>query len=287
MRALLSSTAEGGSVTASGAITALTEALTVPADVALTLSGASTFASGDYDVTVNGTLTLGGSTTQLAPEGNMTVNGTLTLSDGSSSITMATGKVLTLAETATASSGTGAIVAQGDVSGGTITIAGTAGYTTDPAGIVVNNFGAAVTAIMMTTATLTDKETIDLDATFNNNSGSIYGIGSIALTGNSATAIKDGANGSTGGAVNVESGVTLGGTLTGTAKSGKDASDFDDETDFALSLTSTTNVSIEDGDYNSATQKVGVIAFGGVQLKHSNLIGPVLAPFHIGVDTQR
>ena len=65
----------GGTITASGAITALSAALTVPEDVVLTAANA-TFTTGAFAVTVDGTLTAASAT--FAAVTSLTVDGTLT-----------------------------------------------------------------------------------------------------------------------------------------------------------------------------------------------------------------
>jgi hypothetical protein len=257
-----------GNVTASGAITILTEAFTVPAGVDLSLTNASaTFDTGNYAVTVEGTLTLNG-VTAFTPANDVIVNGELVV-DSSSGITFA-GAV----------SGTGVIKAYG---GGTITIGGTEYTTASANGIAAGDLTDAAAAIAGETA-LTNSA-IDLTSTFGAQSTSI---GSIALADDSATAILNGGDGSSGSPVTVSSGISLAGSLTGTGASGTDSTDLGSGSPFTLSLTGagTNEVSIAD-DACTGAQKLGVIAFSGVQLQYGELIGPVLPAFHIGVDTQR
>jgi hypothetical protein len=267
---------EGGpdALTVGGTITSLSATFEVPAGKTLTLSGPSTFAGGDHDVTVTGTLILGSAVTAFAPGGEVAVDGSLVL-EANSVITIASGETLIVTGSV---SGAGTIVAQGDGSSGTITI-NSVEYTTTANGVVGDDLAGAAAAIVAETA-LTDGVT--LDAAFD--ASSVTGIGSIVLDSAAATAIKAGGDGSTGGDVAVTSGITLAGTLTATTVTGTD-SDLT-ATDFALSLTGT-KVSIADSDNTGNTPKFGVLEFDAVQLQHSELIGPPLAAFHIGVKTLR
>jgi hypothetical protein len=88
---LAASAAEGGTVTASGAITTLTADLSVPAGVSLSLTNSSaTLAAGDYNISVAGDLAIETSV-DLAPLGNITVTGNVVTIG---SITVADGKYL-------------------------------------------------------------------------------------------------------------------------------------------------------------------------------------------------
>jgi hypothetical protein len=218
---------------------------------------------------VDGTLTLN-SVTAFTPGADVIVNGELVVDN--SGITF-TGTV----------SGTGVIKTTGT---GAITISA-AVYTTTANGILANGLDTAVTAITGETA-LTDAA-LDLDDAFNNSAGTILGIGSVTLDGDSATAVQYTNDGTDGASVTVSSGITLAGTLTGTGAGGEDSSDLDGGTVFTLSLTGggLDEVSIADGGYNESVQKLGIIEFAAVKLQYGDLIGPVLPAFHIGVNTKR
>jgi hypothetical protein len=268
-----------GVIVDDGVITTLTEAFEVPVGIDLTLSGASTFGAGDYDVTVAGTLTLGGSVTAFAPAGNVNINGGLVL-ETSSVITIADDKALALGAGGTVS-GAGTIVAQGSGSTeGVITIGGV-DYTTESGGVVGDNLADAAGYIVLSTQTLTDSALIDLDDAFG---ASVSGIGSVTITAAStATAVQNTAGGGSGSAVEVGSDISLAGTTL--ADGG--GTDTLTDTEFALTIENGTEVSIADSAYSSSSPVYGVLAISGVQLKHSDLIGPELATFHIGVITGR
>jgi hypothetical protein len=256
-----------GNITASGAITTLSGDFTVPANVRLTLSDSGTTFASAEDVTVEGTLTLNG-VTAFAPGAGVIVNGELVV-DSSSDI-----------EPTGTFSGTGVVKAYG---GGTITITGAAYTTATANGIAANAINAAAAAIAAE-AVLTDS--VDLDTAFNNGGGTINGIGSVTLTGDAATVVLDGNDGSTGSPVTVSSGISLAGSLDGTGASGQHGTDLDGGTVFTLSLAGN-ELSIADSAYDGSTGKLGVIAFNAVQLQHGELIGPVVPAFHIGVSTSR
>jgi hypothetical protein len=265
----------GGAIEVSGAVTTITAAFEVPEDVDLTLSGASTFA-GAFDVTVEGTLTLGSSVVGFVPEGDVIVTGSLVL-ESSSVITIADTKALSVTGTV---SGGGKIIAQGSGSTeGVLTIGGV-DYTTTAGGVAGGDLADAATAIAASTTTLTDKPGINLDGTFG---ADVSGIGSVTLSGSSPTAVQNTANGSSDDNVEVSTGISLAG-LTAIADGGGTAALT--YGNFALTIETGIEVSIADSGYSGGTQDYGILEISGVQLQHSNLIGPELAPFHIGVLTE-
>ena len=111
---------------------------------------------------MNGTLSVGSSATTLAPQGNVTVNGTVNLAS-SAKLTIATNKVLTIGADAVGM-GDGLIKAQGEDSGGTITIAGAAGYTTTSTGVAAGAIADALEAFAADVETLAGA--LDLTSTF-------------------------------------------------------------------------------------------------------------------------
>jgi hypothetical protein len=192
------------------------------------------------------------------------------------SITVATEKILDIDENATGS-GTGTIIAEGDGSSGSITIAGVAGYTTT--GVAGDDIADAVEAIAESTAALTNG--IALTAFGDDRDG----IGSVTIKSSGAAAIQDTGDGSANGAIAVTSGITLAAGSTSTTVTGTDGTTLSTST-WTLSINGTA-VEILDGDWADGSAYLdGVVEFTGVQLKYSDLTGPVISDFHVGVKTR-
>ena len=268
--------AEGNEITLSGAVTTIgTNTLIV--NGVLNLTGAATLAVAG-DITVNGTLSVGSSATTLAPQGNVTVNGTVNLAS-SAKLTIATNKVLTIGADAVGM-GDGLIKAQSEDSGGTITIAGAAGYTTTSTGVAAGAIADALEAFAADAQTLDGA--LDLTSTFG--AAGSRSIGSLTVSATDATAVQNTNNGGTDAAVSITNGTTFVGTLDSPSKSG---------TDNTISGTITLSVDagalkIADGGYATNTDKFVVLTFSGLKLKNSELIAPAVVPdFSIGLKTKR
>jgi hypothetical protein len=248
---------------------------------AVTANATITTQAADFEVPAGAVLTLGSSVTNFEPTGDVTINGSLVL-DGSSKITIATTKAITIPDPAKIS-GAGVIVAEGGGTGGAITIAGTSDYWTTNSGVAGDDLGTAVAAIAGETA-LTDQVIVGLDTNF----GVVNdeGIGSITLTGGSATAVLDGSDGSSGSAVKVGTGITLAGTLTDTGVTGSGSAA---QGDFTLSLTGGggDEVSIADSAHSGSSLETASVTFSEVRLQYTELISPELSSFHVGIGTSR
>jgi hypothetical protein len=234
---------------------------------------------------VNG-ITLPGATTisALAADaitiGDLTVSGpTVALGDGKA-ITIGTGKTLTIETTVTTVTGSTVIKTAGT---GVIFRDGVT-YTTDGSGVEGSAIVAAVGALGADAAILANNESYNLNATFG---ADVTGVGSTTVSSTSATAVKGGADGSTGDDLELSGNTDFASavTATGDAVTGTDA-DVIKAATYTLTIDSET-LKIADGGYAGSNAKNGVITFTGVKLKSSGLIGPALPDFNVGIITAR
>jgi hypothetical protein len=216
---------------------------------------------------------------------NYTVPEEETLAIGTSTLTIPTGKILTLEADAVVSGSTGTIVALGDTAGGSITIDGTAGYLTEAGGVTGTNFMDALAALKAAVVTLTNS--IDLRATYfaGGNESQYLGIGSVTVTSNSAgVAVVNTGTGSGGSALDIGDTTFVGaiGTIT---QSGTNTG-----------LTGTIAVSLDSGAIKVAddgwvvtTPKYVILTVpAGLKLENNDLLSPVELPaFSIGLTTAR
>jgi hypothetical protein len=217
---------------------------------------------------------------------NYTVPEEATLVIGTSTLTIPTGKVLTLEADAVVSGTSGKIIALGDTSGGSITIDGTVGYLTEAGGVTGTNFMNALGALKTAVVKLTNNS-IDLKTTYfaAGSDPQYLGIGSVSAINTSATAVTNAPDGSSGTPIELGANTeftTAVGTVT---QSGTDSS-----------ITGTITVGlaagalqVTDGDHASSTPKKVILTVpAGLQLKNNGLISPVELPaFSIGLTTSR
>jgi hypothetical protein len=268
-----------GALSATGVVTftdvaqdALTDltAGSLTSDVAIDASSATVTITGS--ATINDDFTAAATTFKgiTTIKGDITANGDITVDGGTLILTAAINNISQNASEVIKTT-----------NGGTITIGTTPGYTTSGTGVAAAKatIEAAISDLNDDIALLAN--TVNMSAF----GGGTTGIGSITLTGTTATAIKDGADGSTGSSITL--GSTLAGTLTATGDdvTGTHGDDIKAAT-FTLSL-STADVAIADGDYASTEEKKGVVTFDAVKLQKDELISPVVPAFSIGVITKR
>jgi hypothetical protein len=160
-------------------------------------------------------------------------------------------------------------------------VSGGVNYTTTATGVAGSAFDGAITAIATDTGVLTT-ESVDLSTTF----GGTTGIGSVTLNNTSATKVTDSSDGTGGTDLALTSGIAFAtGVTLNYTQAGTDEGDVDDA-DVTVGI-SGTELQVTDSGYSSSTTKNIVLIVSDAQLQISELVGPVLADFHIGVVTER
>jgi hypothetical protein len=212
----------------------------------------------------------------------------LDLADNSSLI-IASGQILTI-EPYGKTSGNGVIIAVGGGGGGTITIESVTDYTTIPGGVKGADLEGALTAFTEDTETL-GKADYTLSTPFT--ATDTDGIGSVAITGITATAIRA-ENDAAGTGDEIE--LTVGTVLVpgaiavgGSAVSNVLIAELELKTAAATTPAADPNLlQLTDSGWVTTTAKTGVLTFTGYKLQHKGLISPTAVPeFKIGVKTAR
>jgi hypothetical protein len=267
------------------------------------VSGAATTGSGrivinytDSSITNNVLLQATGVKNITLASSNSLSGGSKTIASGTT-LTVNSGATLTLSANLTVQ---GAIVISqyGSLTGtgsytittsgsGTVNYRGLEGLTTNGA-VTGANFEINANRLVTDAAKLTNSNAIDLKVLFfpGGPDAHYYGAGSASIYGISGHYYVAGDNQLGAGYWDINSGMTLGGsvTATGAAITGTDAAVISSAT-FTLSIYGT-SIQIADSGYAGSSQKSGLVTFSGVQLEYNNVIAP-LPDFIIGVRTAR
>ncbi|MDR1637045.1 MAG: hypothetical protein LBR93_06875 [Treponema sp.] len=271
---LMASTVAAGASLTTGDVTAFDGTATLTAYAGAAVNGitfpreAAISALEAAEVTINASLTLLGTDT-------------LDLGD-TADLALADDAVLSLPATATVK---GSRVIKAEDGSGSITIAGTPGFTTTSTGVAGDDFATTYETLAEDIALLANNPALVLDSTFGTTS-SVKGIGSAALTSSSeVNVIKNAtAHASTGGEIEFDASTTLGTTVNPTAKAGTN-NNVVTLNNVTLSIGSN-KLQIADSDAENSTPKYAVVTFSGVQIANGELQSPALS-FNIGIKTNR
>jgi hypothetical protein len=294
----------------------LVKDLVIPEDIILTLSNNGTQLRSDsgaldapFDVIVNGTLNLAaGVPVALIPDKGVIVNGRLQLNAGSLSpggkvdingwldtgggngLTVASGSYLTIAATSTIAGQTGPIKVS---SPEYLTINGIEGYTTPASGVEGQNFVMALESIHTAAGSLTSDITLPAGSPFNATTEDIQVIGTVEVgNGSDPYPVSQTANAVTNVGLFIT--VPVGTTIYGADNFAQSIQvvtsgtpSYTDANKFSIGIDEASLKAKDEGFVNNASYAFGVVLFNTVRFSNSNLVGPVVPPFMVGIKSMR